>query len=317
MTCACLRASPQHYSIIASTLFDISIFDDEFSKRMAAEKWRQLLEMRIHVRFFEGLFVYRDRIPEFFANNIILNKVATEAWRFEMLVYALYLYDTRDIDDLRSGLTLTNLQKICVEQKCASKGRVLAIVTMMRFAGYLRSTKRRGDNRVVLLEPTQAFISIVEGWNRCIFDVIDAIVPQGRLAQRHDANPRFGWDMRRRGAVGLINGWKLLDPFPEVAHFVSRDGGWMLLLTCVADSLRLGNFCCIAPVTVDLAAFGKRFGVSRSHLRRMLESAHATGLLDQAPKNGTNIVLAPRLVASFLNCMASELGYYNHHANAV
>jgi hypothetical protein len=43
----------------------------------------------------------------------------------------------------------------------------------------------------------------------------------------------------------------------------------MLLLYCVAEALRLGDYKTIAAVTVDLATFGKRFSVSRSHLRRL------------------------------------------------
>ena len=71
--------------------------------------------------------------------------------------------------------------------------------------------------------------------------VLDAIEPEMRLAEAHAGHPRFGWDMRKRGAEGLIAGFKLLDPFPEVDHFVSSDGGWMFLLSCVAESVRLGG----------------------------------------------------------------------------
>ena len=153
-------------------------------------------------------------------------------------------------------------------------------------------------------------MAIVEGWNQIIFQIIDAIDEKGGIAHDHLTKPRLGAMMRERGAHVLLDGWKLLDPFPEVDHFVSRDGGWMLLLTCAAEALRPSNGAEIAPVTLDLSTFGKRFGVSRSHLRRLLESAHTLGLLEAPPANGQNIVLSPLLVASFLACMASELGNY-------
>lgn len=66
----------------------------------------------------------------------------------------------------------------------------------------------------------------------------------------------------------------------------------------------------LAPVTINLSSFGARFGVSRSHLRRLLESAYADGLLAAPPKNGSAIMLSNHLVAAFLACMASELGNY-------
>lgn len=300
----------------ASIPFRLSAYDKELAGRMTPEEWRGILVLRDHPNFLRGLARYGELIPAYFSDNIILNKVVTEAWRFEMLVYALYLYDVRDHASPRSGLTVANLQELCEKQKCASRGRVLAIIGIMRLGGYLRRLTSSQDKRVVQLEPSPEFIAIVEGWNNRILQIIDAIDPTDNLAGQHAAHPRFGWDMRRRGAIGLLEGWKLLDPFPEVSHFVTRDGGWMLLLTCVAKSLQASLGEKIEPVAIDLSLFGARFGVSRSHLRRLLESAHAAGLLSAPPRNGSGIVPAPRLVASFLACMASELGYYRRNALA-
>jgi hypothetical protein len=301
---------------MTTALFRIHEFDDELASRTTPEEWQRTLSLRDHLDFIKGLFAYSTLMPQYFSDNIILNKVVTEVWRFEILVYTLHLYDTRDPADPRSGLTVSNLQTICAEQKCASRGRVLSILGMMGIAGYLRRIKSAQDSRVMQLEPSAAFVAIVEGWNHRIFQIIDAIIPEGMLAHAHDTHQRFGWEMRRRGAENLLKGWKLLDPYPEVNHFVSKDGGWMLLLTCVAEALRLGGGTRIMPVSIDLAAFGPKFGVSRSHLRRLLESAHAAGLLDAPPRNGGHIQLSGKLVASFLACMASELGHYREQALA-
>ena len=283
---------------------------------MTPEEWQRILVLRNKGRLLQGLARYAALMPDYFSDNIMLNKVVTEAWRFEILVYILYLYDQWVPENPRSGLTTANLHKICAQQKCASRGRVLAILGIMRVAGYLKRRNSTGNNRVVQLEPSAHFIGIVEGWNNRIFEIIDAIIPEGHLAAHHRRHARFGWEMRRRGAESLLEGWKLLDPFPEVNHFVSRDGGWMLLLTCVAEAMRLGGAHRIVPVSIELKSFGARFGVSRSHLRRVLESAHAEGLLDAPPRNGAYILLSPRLVAAFLACMASELDFYRGHALA-
>jgi hypothetical protein len=296
--------------------FDLTAFDTEFAARTTPAEWQRILVLRDHPDFMRGLARYGELIPPYFSDNVILNKVVTEAWRFEILVYMLYLYDTRDPADPRSGLIVANLQELCERQQCASRGRVIAILGIMRLGGYLKRSKSAKDSRVVQLEPSPFFVDIVEGWNQRIFQIIDAIVPDDNLAEAHQTLPRLGWEMRKRGALGLLEGWKLLDPFPEVNHFVIRDGGWMLLLTCVAESLHAGDGKRITPVSLDLKSFGARFGVSRSHLRRLLESAYAADLLDAPPRDGSHIVLAPKLVASFLACMASELGYYRGHGRA-
>lgn len=299
-----------------SKFLRLDLLDSELSGRMTERDFARMLTLRDHSRFLSGLSEYGRLIPDYFANNIHLNKVVTEAWRFEMLVYLLYLHDTARAEDPRSGLTLANLQRLCQDQQCASPGRVFAILGIMRIAGYLTSKKGAGDMRVRGLEPSEKLIKTVEGWNQNLFRIIDSILPEGQLAADHLENAHLGRVMRRRGAEALIGGWKLLAPFPEVRHFVYKDGGWMLLLTCVSQSLALGQGSRIVPVSLDLAAFGARFGVSRSHLRRLLETAYQEGLLDAPPKNGSNIELSERLVASFLACMASELGFYLEHATA-
>ncbi|MGL4406516.1 MAG: hypothetical protein ACRCT6_12190, partial [Notoacmeibacter sp.] len=285
-------------------------------KRTTPDDWQRILAFRNCSNFKAALPRYHELMTHFYSGNLMLNKVVTEAWRFEMLVYALHLYDSRDPANPRSGLTLTNLEKICVAQKCASPGRVRAIIGIMWLGGFIKRYRSKLDSRIVHFEPSQDFIAIVEGWNNRIFQIIDAVYPEGKLAECHALHQRFGWEMRKGGAQGLLDGWKLLDPFPEVFHFVSRDGGWMLLLHCAFEALRLGNGTHIAPVSVDLAEFGVRFGVSRSHLRRLLEAAYKSGLLSAPPQNGSHIVLAPELLASYLTCMASELDFFQGHSLA-
>jgi hypothetical protein len=288
--------------------FRLDMFDDMLSIRMDSVEWQRILAFRKQPGMFNGLFAYAEIMPEFFADNLILNKVVTEEWRFYTLVFTLHLNDTRNPDDPLSGLTLSNLQRVCREQKVASFGRVAAILGIMQLGGYVHRRPSTSDGRVRHLEPTPGFMAVVEEWTQRLLRIIDAICPEDNLAAHHRANPGFGRQMRRRGAEVMLGGWRAVPPFPEVAHFLHSDGGWMLLLPLIAQSIKTGNGG-LAPVSFDLAAHGRRFGVSRSHLRRMLEGAWQKGLLAEPPRNGAHIVPTAKLAASFLTCMASELGY--------
>lgn len=163
----------------------------------------------------EGPRAICELMPQYFSNNVILNKVVTEAWRFEMLVYKLYLHDMRNAADPHSGLTSANLQRICARQKCASRGRVFAILGLMQIGGYLRRVRSAEDSRIVHLVPSGGFIEVVEGWNQRIFQIIDAIMPEGALAVRHMSEPRFGWDMRRKGRRSPPGGMEASRAFPR------------------------------------------------------------------------------------------------------
>lgn len=291
-------------------LFKLDGFDHEFAARTTAEDWQRIVALRDHPRMLEGVLAYDALIPDYFADNPILNRVVIELRRFQLIVYTLHLHDTADPDDPRTGLTLSRLQKLALDHDLASRGGVTTFVGLMLLAGYLRRRRSVQDKRIVHLVPTEKFIGIVEGWNRCILECIDAIEPDGQLVQCHAANPRFGWDMRESGAQALLAGWKPLGPFPEAAHFITSQGGFMLLLRIVADTIRQGGRREIVPVSIDLAGFGKRFGVSRSQLRLLLDAAYDQRLLDAPPRNGSYVVVSPKLLASFVSWQASELGNY-------
>ena len=288
----------------------LDAFDHEFAARTASRDWQRILVLRNHPRMLDGVLRYDALIPDYFADNVILNRVVIELRRFQMIVYTLHLHDTRSPDDPRTGLTHSRLQKLAVTHELASPGGVTAFLGLMLLAGYLKRVRSAKDRRIVHYQPTEKFIGIVEGWNRAIFACIDAIAPEGRLVACHAAHPRFGWNMRERGAQVLLAGWKPLGPFPEAEHFISRQGGFMLLLRVVAENIKQSQLSEIVPVSLDLAKFGKRFGVSRSQLRQLLESAHEKGLLDASPRNGSYILPSPRLIASFVSWQASELGHY-------
>ena len=284
-------------------------FDAEFSSRNTQKEWQRISGLRDHPRYLDGVALYDDIVPALFANNIVLNKAVTEYSRFQTIVFTLHLYDTRIPDQPNTGLTLSRLQKLCIAHDLASAGCVAAFVGLMMVAGYLARQPSEKDRRVVQLKPTPKFVAIVEGWNYRVLQSIDAIIPDDRLAQAHEAHPRFGWDMREISTQNLLSGWKPLGPFPEALHFVSRHGGWMLLCRCVAAMLAQDRTR-ISPVSVDLAAFGRSFGVSRTHLRRSLEGAYDNGLLDAPPRNGSHILMSPKLFASCMAAQASELSNY-------
>jgi hypothetical protein len=296
--------------------FELDLCDHVLSARMPPSEWRRIVRFRNEPRILDGLFAYSDIMPEFFAGNLILNKIVVEEWRFYILAFALHLHETHDPGNPLSGLTLSNLQKLCVSQKVASRGRVAVAMGLMIAGGYIQRAGAEGDSRVKRYEPTSRFMEVIETWTNKLLQIIDVIRPGDDLARHHRNDPFFGRRMRLRGAQVMLGGWRALAPFPEVGHFIHRDAGWMLLLPVVAASTREGGEA-LAPVSIDLAAHGRRFGVSRSHFRRLLETAWEAGLLAQPPCNGASILPTPELAATFVTCMASELGYAHAWAMAV
>lgn len=101
-----------------------------------------------------------------------------------------------------------------------------------------------------------------------------------------------------------------MDPFPEVAHFASAVGSWMLLEQIVAVSLRYPDGISIPSASINLRPFGGDAGGSRSNLRRVSESGYDLGVLEAPPQGGAHILLSSRMLWAFLTFIASYLGNY-------
>lgn len=295
------------------TIVKIDQHDDDFASR-AGDDWDRIVAFRNLPHLLDGARRHEGVMSPFFSNNLILNKVVLEAWRFQMIVFTLYLHTTRDPADPRTGLTVGNLSRICKQLDLASSGRVFAFLNLMKLGGFLKSVRSQIDARVVHLEPTPQFMATVEEWNDGIFAAIDAAAPDANLVGLSTRYPALGEGMRTSGAEGLIAGWKPLDPFPEVAHFANADGGWMLMERSVAAALRDPAGLVIAPLSINLRHHGRDFAGSRSNLLRLLEGAYDLGLLDAPPQGGAHIILSSRMLCAFLSFIASYLGYFHHHA---
>jgi hypothetical protein len=292
---------------------EIDSCDALFRGRMSDEEWARIVAFRSRPLFLRGVLRHADAMAPFFAHNFFLNKVVTEIWRFQMLVFTLYLHETRRNDDPRSGLTVANLRAICSQLGIASPGRVSAFLNIMRVAGYLAAAPSGPDRRVARLQPTERFMRIVEDWNANVFASIDAATPERGFVDLAENMPMLGTAMRTSGAEGLLAGWDAMGPFPEVLHFAAADGGFQLMEYLSGCAIRNGEIPVIEPVDLDLANNARRFGGSRSNLIRLLDSAYAQGLLDAPPRLGRAVVLSPQMLCAFLTFIASYLGYYEQH----
>jgi hypothetical protein len=291
----------------------IDSHDALFASRTSAAEWQRIKSFRDLPDFLDGARRHEGVAKHLFTNNLILNKVVLEAWRFQILAITLYLHETFDPDDPKSGLTYSTLSRACAQLQLASSGRVFAFLNLMKLGGYLKSVRSTADSRIVHLKPTPTFMKTVDEWTDGIFASIDAADPTSNLLARSKNDPSFGMKMRTSGAKGLLDGWQPLEPFPEVTHFASSDGGWMLMEQLAAASLHHPHGLRIDPININLRAFAKDAGGSRSNLSRLLEKAYELGLLDAPPQSGSNIILSSRMLCSFLTFIASYLNYYQSH----
>jgi DNA-binding FadR family transcriptional regulator len=94
--------------------------------------------------------------------------------------------------------------------------------------------------------------------------------------------------------------------------FVERNAGIMvlcsMLLSGEADDVYPPTF----PIPVSSSALSRRFGVSRAHVRRLLQDAESQGLLERL--EGNRVRLLPRLSQAAGDFMALQFLLVAHCA---
>ena len=163
------------------TAVDHRQHDALFASRTTPSEWARIVEFRDLPNFLEAVRRHEGSMAPLLMGHPFLNKIATETWRFQILVFALFLDATREPTNPRTGLTTANLQAICSRAKLASPGRVSAFLNILKLAGYLSSLRCAADQRVVHLIPTDKLMEVVEAWTVNIFAVIDTALPGAAL----------------------------------------------------------------------------------------------------------------------------------------
>ena len=91
-------------------------------------------------------------------------------------------------------------------------------------------------------------------------------------------------------------GAKILADNPIVMLFQGRDAGVMILIKMMAMG---GEQRSAGPLKISYSDLGDRFGVSRTHVRELLEEAEQMGLVRLIKGSGRFVELLPPVLVAF------------------
>jgi hypothetical protein len=201
--------------------------------------------------------------------------IMKDAGRYVAAMWAIYLH-------VSGGLTLPRLKEICVSSGLLSPGRARAMLFYMRYLGYVVPAAERARGEPQLYVPTAQFRTawrehlrwalqaacIVEPAAQAVLDRLDEDAVFGRIAQ-----------FQAEGLLALSRARNR-----ETMHiriFMHRLAGNQIIFTLLTNGLGEA-FPPDGPIPFSIAAAAQRFGVSRIHIRRMLNDALREGFFSQA-----------------------------------
>jgi hypothetical protein len=255
-----------------------------------------------------GVAIYRG--------NRIVNILINDRARFLIGVFAIHLHHVARPADPRSGATLGRIKALCVEQKVCSGGRAEAMLVLMRMFGYLASAPSGEDRRLHRLVPTDELIA----WHRArlalTLEAITDLMPEAAQARAALHAPGFVERLMSHFARVHLPGFYYVDHVPEMKLFFERNAGvpilFSIMLTCEAGD----SFPPRGPVAASLANLARQFGVSRSHVRRMLTQAIDSDLMERDESRPDCFRLLPALHVAFTRLMAMYILHVAHTVRA-
>jgi hypothetical protein len=272
-----------------------------------------LAAIQSHPRFERALRIFGAGTVTHYKGNRLVHALMSDRARMLTASFVLHFHFESRPGDPLSGLTIARMRRVCSQLKICSPGRVEAMMMLMRFFGHLESAPDLEDRRLRRLTPTEHFLD----WNRkrlaYMFEAIAEFMPEGAEAIARSSCPDFIASVTSHIARAHLAGFFYVDHTPDLRLFFERSAGLVVLSSLCMSAPPEAVFPPRAPIRVSLSELSRSFGVSRAHVRRLIQDAAQQGLMERSA-DGETIRILPRLDAAMRRATAMSFLY---HADCV
>lgn len=262
-------------------------------------------EIAAHPRFYEAVEIATRGILDMYHGNRLLNRLMNDRGRVIFGLICFYLSCTPDENGV--GLTVTRIADLCEETGLCSRGRAKALITLMRWAGYVdASTSGASANRRQRpLVPTARMSNeYVRRW-RTMLTAVSRFDPIADEALGRLNEPGFLSALVRNQGDRYRAGFRLLEHSPQMGVLAERDAGVLIAISLYNSGGEGDTYPPSQPVPVPVAALARRFDVSRAHVLKMLREAEDAGLIRRLPSHQGAVELLPPLLRGVEYFMAA------------
>jgi DNA-binding MarR family transcriptional regulator len=260
-----------------------------------------------HPRLPAARKLYLDRFLAVYGDDPFVVRLLIESGRFLVYHVTVVLEAAQDPDRPETWLTVSLLKRTMAMFGLASGRHVDALVARLRAVGYIEARRSEQDRRLTILKPTEALRAHDREWLAAHYAPLTVLYPRHDYSLVMRGDRRFQAVHRRTCMPFLPLGAKLLLAVPDMMLFLNRASGYpviaSLLQAAMADPDR-------PHAAVPFGDIGDRFGVSRTHVRKLLEAAEEQGLVKLHERGGHRVEILPRLWASHDRGIAG--GMYGH-----
>ncbi len=260
-----------------------------------------------HPRLPAARKVYLDRFLEVYGGDPFLARLLIELGRIIIFHLLVVLEAAQDPVRRNTWVTVGLLKQRMAALGLASGRHVDHLISRLRATDFVELHPSEQDRRLRILKPTERMRAHDRDWLAAHYAPLTVLYPKLDYGLVMARNPDFQTVHRRVSFSFMSLGAELLFAVPEMMLFLNHAAGF----TVMAALLRAAMAAPDHPhAAVPYADVGDRFGVSRTHVRKLLVAAEESGLVKLHARGGRRVEILPRLWSSHDRGMAG--GMYLH-----
>ena len=239
-----------------------------------------------HPRLAEASRALARNMLEAGAADHRLDGIMKDAGRYLASAWAAYLHGAGE-------LTLPRLKEAGVASGFLSSGRSRDLLNYLLHLGFIELTEQARAGTPARYALTPAFVTAWRSHLRAALGAARVIEPAvGPLLEGLDAPGTFAAFARVQGAGLLELSNQAAQTHPYVRIFMHRHAGTQVVWALLVDGE--DGFPSGEAIPVAVAGLARRFGVSRTHIKRMFDEAEQAGLISRTPEGAVRFEPAGR-----------------------
>jgi DNA-binding MarR family transcriptional regulator len=261
-----------------------------------------------HPRLPQARRAYLDSFIRVYEGDPFMVRLLLQAGRFFVFHSAAVLEAAQDLSRRETWFTVAALKQYLAIFGYASERQVDHLVARLRAVGFLEQRRAPGDGRVRLLATTDKLRSHHTEWLAAHYVPLATLYPDHdyrMVLSRNRAFHVLHCSMRQPFTPAAA---RLMLTLPDTMLFFSHAAGPLIQNAVLKSAMDAPDPSAAVPY-IDAA---DRFGVSRTHVRNLMNAAESAGLVRIAGQGGRSIEILPRLWASYDRGLA--VGMYLHDA---
>lgn len=269
--------------------------------RETRSRWllQRIAILRSNPNFISAAADYAEGIVGIFEGRYMANKVMANTARQVICMSVLALHFGRNDKD--RGAVVSSLQQITSTLGVCSPNTTAATIDLLENVGLVTRIQDARDHRNHLILPTERLITSASAIVDVALSAADRMFPLRHYRRLMSASGDFMERYFASSLHSLLNIGTLLSNLRASRLFTTSESGAILLCKLMwmkSSSADDGT------VSFPFDEIGHLYGVSRTHIRRLMQKAEAEGLVRLLEGGGRRVEVLPTLMEVFANIVA-------------